>query len=285
MKSEELSRPVLGDVDGESSAARVKRYVENTNRYLDWSMDNPTTWQVSYPRSGRTWLSLLMENVTGKWYPDPANVNCGSYEYPYFRVHGFGDPYHRALDRNADLKVILLVRDPRDCAISDAYRRVYHDQAIDVHTMSIDLIEETVKDVCDQWGDRIYYYQRRAGLVVSYENLCIFPHKNIERILEFLGEDPVKDINAVITTHDRVKRVHLLREENDEGKNIKKVTNSVLYTNGYERYFQSCMKWVNNPLFLEEFNRRIFSELGGFMWKFGYTEHGHKLDLIETLDP
>jgi len=97
------------------------------------TMGNKIVWLVSYPRSGNTWLRLLLANVQYpekvRGYVDIDKLTPDIHQKPWREVcagEGFRQPvfvksHHAILNLYYDWKVVYLYRDGRDVALSCYY--------------------------------------------------------------------------------------------------------------------------------------------------------------------
>src|SRR3984893_3122393 len=164
------------------------------------------TFVVSYPRSGNTWTRFLIANLV---HPDEpatfANIErlvpdseAQSWRYlksiPRPRViksHQYFDPRYK--------KVIYIVRDPRDVALSYYdFQRKYR-QIEDGYPLS-----QYVSDFVDgrltsadwgTWGENVGSWvatrQKHAGfLLLRYEDMIADTERELAKIAGFFGIDP-----------------------------------------------------------------------------------------------
>lgn len=172
----------------------------------------------------------------------------------------------------AHAKVILLIRDPRDIALSDAYRRVFFDGTYKM--MSSDIVDITVDSTSRWWGELIAKYIPFKPLIVQYEFLCLYPIPVLETVLQYLGNpDRVMHIMDAVKKVDRIKTY----EKCDKDKvSIKPVFNPhVEFNDGVSRFTQHCLKWQRDEFFLLEHNETIWQHLKDIMMQYGYTEYGY----------
>jgi hypothetical protein len=152
---------------------------------------------VAYAKSGRTWLSVMISHIAHQKFGTPAEQLISSSEFreanpelpnffltaDNFAPPGLGEPALLALYR--ERKVVLLVRDPRDIAVSLYFQlsRRASPLARAVFEAPDNLEEMTLFDfVCDEsvglprviewlnrWRGRID--EIPEGLVITYEDL------------------------------------------------------------------------------------------------------------------
>jgi hypothetical protein len=167
---------------------------------------------LSRAKSGRTWLRVLLSRLYQQRYDLPESELLEHDNY-HRRVaaapivamtHGHGlpvlleDPAHR--DRLAGKPLVLLLRDPRDVAVSEYFqstkRAAKYKRSL-YETEGYDSIFEFVMNspaglgaICAQLND---WHQAFAGWPrvhrLHYEALRADPHGELGRLCTFLGED------------------------------------------------------------------------------------------------
>jgi hypothetical protein len=159
------------------------------------------TFIVSYPRSGNTWTRFLIANLIHADEPvtfaNIENVIPDMNALPTRRLkkmprprlmksHEYFDPRYK--------KLVYLVRDPRDVALSLYHfhrksRTIEDGYPIDLYLtrfLKAELEEDT------SWGEHVASWlatrQNSSGfLLVRYEDLLENPHHQLARIADFLG--------------------------------------------------------------------------------------------------
>jgi hypothetical protein len=167
---------------------------------------------LSRAKSGRTWLRVLLSRLYQQRYDLPESELL---EYDNYRrrvaaapivamTHGHGlpvlleDPMQR--DRLARKPLVLLLRDPRDVAVSEYFqstkRAAKYKRSL-YETEGYDSIFEFVMNspaglvaICDQLNDwhKAFADWPRAHRL-HYEALRADPHGELGRLCAFLGED------------------------------------------------------------------------------------------------
>jgi sulfotransferase family protein len=181
------ARALLGRLPGAASlhvrwtAARVRR-----RRERQW--ERAHTCVVSFPKSGRTWLHVMLARLAhGAQRPFVLDVPGVLF------THDDADkpalPLRTDFDRYAGRKVVLLVRDPRDVLVSYFAHRTRRD-----HTYEGTLAafvrepgygaERIATFMAGWWRHRTV---PRGFLLVRYEDLHADPRKELERLARFLG--------------------------------------------------------------------------------------------------
>jgi hypothetical protein len=121
--------------------------------------------------------------------------------------------HDRKAEVYGDLPVVLLVRDPRDTAVSQFFqwkhrmvsrKKVINDYPLDDATSVHDFIAggnagiPKIISFMNQWADALDSMPKL--LVVKYEDLRADTKGQLRRILEFIGEQPVEaDIEDAVT--------------------------------------------------------------------------------------
>ncbi|MBL4760072.1 MAG: sulfotransferase domain-containing protein [Mariprofundaceae bacterium] len=195
-------------------------------------------WLVSYPKSGNTWTRFLLANLVYKnmqvgfdnienLVPDiyqHSNYYLQSFQSKRFlKSHEYFDPRYK--------KVILIVRDPRDVAVS------YYHHLIKFGEWNEDAL---IDDFIDQfingcfgpfgsWGENIGSWIgsqciNHDMLILRYEDMLENTADAVKKIGDFL-EIEVSDSKAdVIVTNCSVEAMQAL--EREQGANWKPLKNS-----------------------------------------------------------
>ncbi len=173
--------PGVASLHARGTAARVRR-----RRRLQW--ERAHTCVVSFPKSGRTWLHVMLARLAhGAQAPFVLDVPGVLF------THDDADkpalPLRTDFDRYAERKVVLLVRDPRDILVSYFAHRTRRDRTYE-GTLPAFLrepgygAERIVTFLAAWWRHRTV---PRGFLLVRYEDLHADPHKELERLARFLG--------------------------------------------------------------------------------------------------
>lgn len=257
---------------------RTRLHLAQLSKFVEWAKEHPFVLLVSYPRSGRDWLSWTITSVTGRPIEDPFVADGDYAEYILFKTHGT----RKEIRENASGgRYIILIRDPRDCILSDAYRRVVHDQNCpDVTRMTVSLVEKATDLACQNWPLAVDRYGKYESIIVQYEHLCLFPCQVMEAVFGFIGV-PGSDADVLEAIHrrDRVKEHELCHPD---PKNVKEVITRAAFPSHQARYEASCLKWQRDSFFRPRFTERLWDKLGDMMARFGYTEHGHDVAMWGT---
>jgi len=180
---------------------------------------------VSFGKSGRTWLRVLLWRYLARKNGYASDSISG---FDEFRDRRAGVPvlffthdnyikdflgHDRKAEVYGDLPVVLLVRDPRDTAVSQFFqwkhrmvsrKKVINDYPLDDATSVHDFIAggnagiPKIISFMNQWADA--FDSMSKLLVVKYEDLRADTKGQLRRILEFIGEQPVEaDIEDAVT--------------------------------------------------------------------------------------
>lgn len=187
------------------------------------------TFLVSYPRSGNTWTRFLIANLI---YPEQTvsfrNIerlipDCEALSSRYLKKlrsprviksHEYFD--HRYA------KVIYIVRDPRDVAISYYnFQRKYRHIADDYPMASYvsDFVAGRLSSAdWGTWGENVGSWLSRSGrngfLLVRYEDMSANPASELGRIARFLDIDA--NVEAILTATQRSSAQRMREMEKTE---------------------------------------------------------------------
>jgi len=234
-------------------------------RFTEWAVVNKHNVMSSYPRSGRNYLSALISKATGRVVVqgvEPLNHGVGLADVFLFVAH---------LDRWKILgdkgTYILLLRDPRDCILSDMYKREVEGKVETVEELVAN--RELTANSARMWTDYFSAFLKYGPHIVQYERLCLSPIETLEGILEFLNVVPVEKIPKVIRSRDMVK------------PDVRELFGfqQVVFASGAERYNAHCLKWQRDPLVGQGFLDTIWGEAGEIMQEYGYLQHGHSVTI------
>ncbi|MDQ3964077.1 MAG: sulfotransferase domain-containing protein [Actinomycetota bacterium] len=186
---------------------------------------------VTYPKSGTTWLAMMIAN-----YLRPGEIDFTTYHHVvpdinYLQVRSGSlsrydsslprrffvthSPFDRALKR-----VVYVIRDPRDVMVS--YGNFWNQQHPDAKVDLTTFVREIPHYPCE-WDEHVSGWMRRddAGfLLVSYEQMTEDPAGVLTRVLSFAGLTPEEElVNAAVdaTRFDRLKQLEeKWRQENPD---------------------------------------------------------------------
>jgi len=160
------------------------------------------TFLVSYPRSGNTWTRFLIANLLFRdrevsflnidyLIPDILNITrrrLAKVPRPrLIKSHEYFDPRYK--------KVIYIVRDPRDVAISYYYfhlKQGYIQDEYPVGKFIQRFVEGGVDPIFASWGENVMSWVATRGsrpgfLLMKYEDMKADPARELARVGDFLG--------------------------------------------------------------------------------------------------
>lgn len=242
---------------------------KNQLKFLEWAASNPYRMMISYPRSGRTWITGVVRALTDKISSSTHLIDGNNYNSFAMILHHGSLHQNELVEVIHNAKLVLVIRDPRDCAISDAYRRVYFTQHPEITELTEEVIESAIQAVLDRWAGVISAFAGKADLVLQYEKICMAPVSAFRNIMKVLGLEPQNDIEATVTWKDEVSRV-----EEVDGK-LTRLKEDWSFPKHWERYLVHSLKWQDDERFLESYNERIFTALHRQMEDYGYLIHSH----------
>lgn len=179
---------------------------------------------VSYPRSGNTWLRFLLGNLI-----DPENpVTFSNIETRIPEIYFNRDRFLRRLCRPRMLKshesfqphyprVIYVVRDPRDVAVSYYHHNVKARNIPDDYPMA-DFVPRFIAGEFDHkfgtWRDNVLSWLAARGedpnfIMVRYEDLKGDTEGTLRRISEFLAHCSFRPLRSDSTTLHRAMELSL----------------------------------------------------------------------------
>jgi hypothetical protein len=201
-------------MDSGSGARRARQRMARAGRIIlgrEWAGRGLTvlpddTFLVSYPRSGSTWLRFLIGNLV---HPDiPVTfANVESF-VPYVDIHPdsvlLQAPRPRILESHEPFfpaypRVIYIVRDPRDVAVSYHYILIKDRHLPDGFPFDEFLpLFLSGKDFgvrLGSWADHVMSWMRmrhstEGFLLARYEDLLEDTPRELARLAEFLGVPP-----------------------------------------------------------------------------------------------
>lgn len=174
------------------------------------------------PKTGTTWMLKLISSIPG--YREVGNFDGEIRRYnsvqPGEVVHGhdwFTEELADVLARN-QIKVILLVRDPRDQLIS----RVFHIRRVETHPWHKKLSELSLDEaimLCIEGRDGLPGTRTMIELtqswlngcfdqvVVRYEDLLNNPQEQFQRVLDYLRVNLPADLLKAIIARNQFERL------------------------------------------------------------------------------
>ncbi len=135
-------------------------------------------WLASYPRSGSTFLRIVLDEAYGiesstfhlqKEYP----VDEDYASYPVVKTHLLPD---ELIPGDPSIAAVYLVRDGRDCVVSLAhYRKQLLAPESDLEANLLAAIEAAEGSYFGGWSEHVRQWSRRAALVIRFEDLIVDP--------------------------------------------------------------------------------------------------------------
>lgn len=179
------------------------------------------------PKSGTTWMVKLLSSVPG--YHGVGNLQHDFNRYlsvqPGAVIHGHEryTPELANILLSQEIKVILMIRDPRDQAVSHMFhlrRTVTHP----AHERMVELNDDDALMACiegrpDIWGTASMLRLTRSWLdagdqafCVRYEDLNSDPASEFRRVLKFLGIHCDENLLQAIIKRNRFERSSIGRK-------------------------------------------------------------------------
>jgi hypothetical protein len=183
---------------------------------------------TSYPRSGNTWTRFLIGNLVHAEEP----VTFLNLERLAADMYKHSDRYLRNLPRPRILKshevfdprykkIIYIVRDPRDVAVSNYFWEIkigsFNDQ-LPIQDFLPHWIEGNVWDRLGNWGDHVTSWMSTRGdrssfLLLRYEDLIANPAHELAKVAHLLGIDPTPERLARAAELSSADRMRQLEEQ------------------------------------------------------------------------
>lgn len=189
-------------------------------------------WLASYPRSGNTFLRILINRLygftttTGYDDNDPVAQMVGPAFIGYeSRKHSLQEVVdrpemtfvktHRRPDRVecGDQPAIYVVRDGRDSIVSFAHQRAdgfkQQGQSADVHQLMRELVVDEPLGT-GNWGLNVLAWLRRSPspAVIRFERLIREPETEVRRVLTELGIEPPAQVDGAAPGFSELNSVH-----------------------------------------------------------------------------
>src|SRR5580658_3794064 len=183
---------------------------------------------TSYPRSGNTWTRFLVGNLV---HTEEA-VTFLNVERLVADMYKHSDHYLRNLPRPRIMKshevfdprykrVIYIVRDPRDVAISQYHwemkQRAVGD-GVPIEDFLPAWIEGKVWDRLGNWGDHVTSWMSTRGdrdsfVILRYEDLIADPARELIKVAKLLGIEPTQERLARAAELSSADRMRQLEEK------------------------------------------------------------------------
>lgn len=247
----------------------------NLERFLEWlkTRDELFLSQVSYGRSGRHWFATRLRVLTGISVDGPEKWDIND---PF--AIGYYHSHTGLVGAAKNLKTVLIIRDPRDCFISELYHHVYiwkkgtgnkwPDEETFISLMQVG--QPLLKSKITKWLSYFKDYIPHNTIVIQYERFCLYPEEVFTRVCDFLELPMLKDPNKVIADVDNTRASVDKDGIHFEPKH---------YGTGEERYYDHCLKWQKDRK-LEYLHHHMWETMGDVMLQWGYTKQGHAKNLL-----
>ena len=180
-----------------------------------WKYNNCQYIFASYGKSGRTWVRVMISRYYQLVYKLPDNILMGFDNFTRLnqnipKIFFTHDNYLRGYTGNVDSKqdfydkkTVLLVRNPKDVAVSQFFQWKYrmrpakkamnkypaHEADISVYEFVKDPNQglSHIIEFLNNWARELP--QIKELLVVRYEDLRTHPEREMAKVVEFLGMD------------------------------------------------------------------------------------------------
>lgn len=153
---------------------------------------------VSFPKSGRTWLRVMLSDLGVHPIYDHVNSKFSMKVTPRSIRHGISSLFNN--------KIIFLRRDPKDVIVSAYFYYKYNKTA---HTMDFqDYIRSEETGIERIYSFNNYYLKHKnkfsAFLDIEYEEMHINTIGTVQSCLEFMGTHHIstKKISEVVDAHN-----------------------------------------------------------------------------------
>lgn len=167
--------------------------------------DRPIVWLVSFPRSGNTFVRNILKEVYGiasTEYHVDKNLQKTTIEG--FRVVKTHLPIHELTPLSDIDKVVLIVRDGRDCMVSIAHHRkdIVEPGSTFKQNMHAAIVAEK-GSYFGGWSSNVDSWLNRADLVIRYEDLVKNPLEQTERLRQIM--DLPEANKSALPSFDKLK--------------------------------------------------------------------------------
>lgn len=277
--------PDTGPLESELDEVRKERNLHNETYFLNYVRSHPSVAHFSFPRSGRSWWCCIVANLTGIRPVNIREINDDiTYNSePYFFEHSITTQNKALFNELAgkELRLIYLVRDPRDACLSFIYFSLQKNQQM---LLSKEVCSNIVDGVIHGWRTSIEFFTRHNPLIIQYEELCLEPIDEARRVIDFAGLQPICEMNEAVEKEDEDVRYILTPVAG--GMRPNRVTSPARFSglnSGEGRFIAHCNRWKRDSLFIEEFAERIYERLHELMALFGYTKDGYNRNFRRTV--
>lgn len=169
---------------------------------------------ISFPKSGRTWLSYMLSDYYDFFYAKKHFSARGLklLEEGKLKPSNWVTTFHKIdvnilnrLKKTYDKKVIYLLRDPRDCLTSFYFYKIYHKKNFTVklyYWLKINGFKKKfIKKTLEDWKNHVNTYLKEADVLIRYEDL-----------LDETQGKPVECLSGIIDNVDKDKLKNVLEK-------------------------------------------------------------------------
>lgn len=211
-----------------------------------WYFRPTDVFLASYPRSGNTWMRLLLSDVIkqlggettqpgGNVIPDVYKVDIEDwYRNPRIKIPFRIIKTHEPFDLISDYRIIYLFRHPADCLCS-----YYHYQLRSPKFRENNSgIDEFCLNLINQWCGHINSYLEAAKtdsdrlLFVSYESLNNNPIEFLKNACNFMDLDITESQAKIAVTNQQFRQLKSLSQRGDSQ------TLGFAENGGYQNFFR-----------------------------------------------
>jgi hypothetical protein len=159
---------------------------------------------VSHPKSGRTWVRLLLRRALAVRYGgaevDPFGrlpAGAPKVRFTHDRPYRTARAESNERSRYRGKRIVFLARDPRDIVVSSYYSRTKRSQPREAYTGDLETLIDSergfdrILDFLNVWARN--QHVPAAFLLVRYEDLHADTGRELRRILDFIGVQEVDD--------------------------------------------------------------------------------------------
>lgn len=228
---------------------------------MDKNSGTNEIWVVGWPKSGNTWVARLLGDILDSPIRSGSLADEGfdrKGDYLIRQYHMVYTEYHENMGR-----IVLVVRDPRDVAVS----MMYYWQRKSIEEIVRGMIGQE-KGIFSKGGTWASYYMNWIRLLehpvyVRYEDLILYPELALIELLARHELKPVKSVTEVISRQSFWSRVKIAQEHGNDLNYGKEIQLRLLRmgVNG---------DWRNH--FDERLNNMALEHFGEVMEWFDYLE-------------
>jgi len=149
-------------------------------------------WLASYPRSGNTFLRIVLSEVYGiesSEYPvGPNKINKPGYNYLDYEVIKTHSLPSKLQPKDKSIPAVLLVRDGRDSMVSYAHHwKNFTDPESEFYeNLKSAILAKKKSRMIIGWGDYVNAWLKRSALVIKFEELITNPIVTVEKLRQIM---------------------------------------------------------------------------------------------------